>query len=211
MIQAWSGEANAESVGYALLNECRLRIITEVISPLVQPIYQAEQAVMKPRFHLRNISLETPAWCLLQSRPLHLLSPMFQSWHELILFCIDETIKHAQKTRWPSWGEVNRLRLSHPFGNKIPFLRPWLSAPAIYSSGSLTDMPGVQSPAFGASQRLAVFPGLEERAIMQLPGGQSGHPLSPHYLDLLHDWSNGGLTPLVSGPADQVLRIIGSG
>jgi penicillin G amidase len=72
-------------------------------------------------------------------------------------------------------------------------------------------MPGVQSPAFGASQRLAVFPGLEERAIMQLPGGQSGHPLSPHYLDLLHDWSNGGLTPLVSGPADQVLRIIGSG
>ena len=113
------------------------------------------------------------------------------------------------KHGWPTWGEVTRLQLSHPFGAKIKFLRPWLSAPVIHSSGSLTDMPHIQSPEFGASQRLAVFPGREGRGMMQLPGGQSAHPMSPHFLDLLQDWSHGGHTPLAAGAACHILILKG--
>lgn len=207
MIQSWNGDADADSKACALLTECRLRIVSEVISPLVQPIKQAESGRSKPAFYLRQISLETPAWSLLKSRPAHLLSPKYQSWSELIIDCIDETIKHARETGWPTWGEVNRLVLSHPFGNKIAILRPWLSAPVIYSSGALTDTPLIQSPVFGASQRLSAFPGRESNAIMQLPGGQCGHPLSPHFYDLLHDWTTSGPTPLASGPAVHVFTI----
>jgi penicillin amidase len=44
---------------------------------------------------------------------------------------------------------------------------------------------------------------------MQLPGGQSGHPMSPHYLDLLHDWVHHGRTPLIAGKAEHVLILKG--
>lgn len=210
-VEKWSGRADADSIGYALLTECRLRIISEILSPLTAPIRRAELQAGREKalFALRHIGLETPAWALLEQMPLHLLSSKYSSWSELVISAVDETIKHAAKLGWPNWGEVNQLQLSHPFGAKIKFLRPWLSAPVIYSSGALSDMPNIQSPEFGASQRLAVFPGREGRGMMQLPGGQSAHPMSPHFLDLLADWSNRGHTPLVAGPARNVLVLKG--
>ncbi|MDQ3776699.1 MAG: penicillin acylase family protein [Pseudomonadota bacterium] len=35
----------------------------------------------------------------------------------------------------------------------------------------------------GTSERMVVSPGHEADAILHLPGGQSGHPLSAHYRD----------------------------
>lgn len=211
LIGSWSGQADSESVAYALLNECRLRIVAEVISPLVHMIHQAEVGREKPVFRTSSISLETPVWQLLRCRPIHLLSPRFESWESLILSCIDQTIDHASENGWPTWGDVNRVRICHPFAKKIPLLKHWICAPEINSSGSLTDMPGVQSPAFGASQRLAVFPGRETEAIMQMPGGQSAHPLSQHFLDHLQDWLSGGRSPLVAGNSENILEIRGTG
>ena len=210
-ISCWNGRAEADSQAYPLLNECRLRITLEVMKPLVEPIRRAEQQRAKTQFHLKSISLETPTWALLQARPLHLLSPKYNSWSDLIIDCIDETINHARELNWPAWGDVNRVRLSHPFGNKMKFLAPLLSAPEIKSSGAITDMPGIQSPAFGASQRMAVFPGREREGMMQLPGGQSGHPASPFYLNLVDDWKTGGFTPIVAGKAQYAMTITGTG
>lgn len=210
-IEKWSGRADAASIGYALLNECRLRLISEILSPLVAPIRRAEMQAgrEKPQFALRHIGLETPAWAIFSQKPPHLLPTKYNSWRDLLLHAVDETIRNAAKHGWPTWGEVNRLQLSHAFGAKIKFLRPWLSAPVIHSSGSLTDMPHIQSPEFGASQRLAVFPGREGQGMMQLPGGQSAHPMSPHFLDLLADWSHSGHTPLAAGPTRHTLTLKG--
>ena len=211
LLRGWNGRAEAESKAYTFLNECRLRITLEVTKPLVEPIRQAEKHRTKPHFHLRSISLENSVWAILQARPLHLLSPKYNSWSDLILDCIEQTITNANEKDWPEWGEVNRIRLSHPFGNKMKWLRPWLSSNEIKSSGALTDMPGIASPAFGASQRMAVFPGREETGIMQLPGGQIGHPGSPFYLNLLEDWIEGRPTPLESGKAEFKFIIEGIG
>ena len=210
-LEKWSGRADAASIGYALLTECRLRLVSEVLSPLVAPIRRAEVEAgrKKPQFALRHIGLETPAWAILSQQPPHLLPSKYNSWQELLLHAVDDTIQNASKLGWPTWGEVNKLQLAHPFGEKIKFLKAWLAAPVIHSSGSLTDMPKIQSPEFGASQRLAVFPGRENQGMMQLPGGQSAHPMSPHYLDLLHDWSHNGHTPLVAGAAKSVFILKG--
>ncbi|MFM7591903.1 MAG: penicillin acylase family protein, partial [Isosphaeraceae bacterium] len=150
-------------------------------------------------------------WALLQARPIHLLSPKYNSWSDLILDCIDQTIENASDNGWPAWGEVNRIRISHPFANKMKWLRPWLSSHEMKASGSLTDMPGIASAAFGASQRMVVFPGREKTGIMQLPGGQSGHPASPFYLNLLEDWVGSRPTPLKAGPAEFKFIIEGIG
>jgi len=66
-------------------------------------------------------------------------------------------------------------------------------------------MPRVQGPAFGASQRLAVSPGYEGEGYFHMPGGQSGHPLSPYYLSGHDDWEKGTPTPFLPGPATSQL------
>ena len=60
-------------------------------------------------------------------------------------------------------------------------------------------MPRIQGPDFGASERLVVSPGCEEGSIFQMPGGQSGHPLSPFYRKGHDDWVHGRAAPLLPG------------
>ena len=55
--------------------------------------------------------------------------------------------------------------------------------------------------AFGASERFAVSPGRETEGYLQLPGGPSGHPLSPFYRSGFDDWAEGKATPFLPGPA----------
>ena len=59
------------------------------------------------------------------------------------------------------------------------------------------DMPRVQEGAFGASERFAVSPGHEEQGYLVLPGGQSGHPLSPYYRAGFMGWVNGETLPFL--------------
>ena len=66
----------------------------------------------------------------------------------------------------------------------------------------------VQSPVGGASQRLVVAPGREAEGIFQMPGGQSGHPLSPHYRDGHAAWEQGLPTPFLPGPALHRLQLV---
>jgi penicillin amidase len=62
-------------------------------------------------------------------------------------------------------------------------------------------MPRVQDGAFGASERFAVSPGREDQGYLELPGGPSGHPLSPFYRSGFDDWAAGSPTPFLPGPA----------
>jgi penicillin amidase len=61
------------------------------------------------------------------------------------------------------------------------------------------EMARYQSPGGGASQRLVVAPGREEQGIFHMPGGQSGHPLSPYYGGSHAAWAEGRPAALLAG------------
>ena len=69
------------------------------------------------------------------------------------------------------------------------------------------NMPRVQDGAFGASERMAVSPGHEAEGYLELPGGPSGHPLSPFYRSGFDDWAKGVPTPFLPGPAAHKLEL----
>ncbi len=69
-------------------------------------------------------------------------------------------------------------------------------------------MPRVQSPGFGASERFGVSPGREADGYFHMPGGPSGHPLSPFYRAGHADWAAGRPAPFLPGPAAHVLRLL---
>jgi penicillin amidase len=67
------------------------------------------------------------------------------------------------------------------------------------------NMPRVSGKNFGQSERMTVSPGKEEQGVFNMPGGQSGHPLSPWFLDGHADWVAGKPTPLLPGAARHTL------
>jgi penicillin amidase len=59
----------------------------------------------------------------------------------------------------------------------------------------------------GASERLIVSPGHEENGIFHMPGGQSGHFLSPYYREGHEAWVEVAATPLMPGPTKYTLLL----
>ena len=86
----------------------------------------------------------------------------------------------------------------------LPWLRGWLGTPRDPLAGDI-NMPRVQGPSFGASERFAVSPGHEDEGIVHMPGGQSGHPLSPFWGAGHDDWVHGRATPFLPGPPRHTL------
>jgi penicillin amidase len=88
----------------------------------------------------------------------------------------------------------------------VPALGRWLDMPAQELPGG-NIMPRVQGPTYGASQRMVVSPGREAEGYFHMPGGQSGHPLSPYYSAGHDAWVEGLATPFLPGDAVHTLTL----
>jgi penicillin amidase len=205
LLQSWNGRADADQAGYRLVRELRRRTLDVLWSAWTKPL---ACAVGGADWHAR---FEYPATQALDERPPHLLPRGFASWDAFLLDQLDATI--ADMTRGgqrplaqATWGERNASRIGHPLSRAVPALARWLDMPSVPQSGD-GNMPRVAGPGFGQSERLVVAPGHEERAILALPGGQSGHPLSPYYGAGHADWVAGRPTPLLAGPAQHLLTL----
>ena len=71
-----------------------------------------------------------------------------------------------------------------------------------------SGMPRVQGPDFGASERMVVSPGHEADGIIHMPGGQSGHPMSPFWGAGHDDWVHGRATPFLPGQTRYTMRLV---
>jgi len=151
---------------------------------------------------------EGALWRILETRPAHLLNPRYGSWQALLLAAADAAADECpgDDLERCTWGEVNVLDMRHPLTRSVPALSTWLDMPARALPGD-TNMPRVQAPAMGASQRFAVTPGREARGYFHMPGGQSGHPLSPFYDAGHRDWVAGEPTPFLPGPERHRLTL----
>jgi penicillin amidase len=140
---------------------------------------------------------------------MHLLDPKFKTWEDLLVAAADLTAEDARKVGGFAsyvWGRVNTVRIRHPFSVATPMLAPLLDMPTEELPGD-SNMPRVQGPTFGASERFAVSPGREKDGYFHMPTGQSGHPLSPHYRDANAAWVTGAATPFLPGPTVHTLTL----
>src|SRR5690606_42020732 len=105
------------------------------------------------------------------------------------------------------WGERNSANICHPLSAALPDpLARRLCMPVEPLPGDST-VPRAQGPDFGASQRMVVAPGHEADGLAHMPGGQSGHPLSPFWGAGHGDWVHGRPTPFLPGPALHTLQL----
>jgi len=199
-VESWGGRAAADSVGYRLVRTFRLEVLERTFAPLIAAARQAD-----PLFDYGLIRQhEGPLWQLVSQQPPHLLDLRYTDWPALLRDAADATLAAATAGGRPlatwTWGEYNRSRIQHPFSTILPWLSGWLDLPAYPLPGD-QYMPRIQGPGEGASERLVVAPGREADGILHLPGGQSGHPLSPYYRAGHDAWVKGEPSPLLPGPA----------
>ncbi|NOU53003.1 penicillin acylase family protein [Pseudoalteromonas sp. JBTF-M23] len=207
-LQNWQGCACASSVGYTLVRRFRGALIDEVFAQIEDKLKLQGSSLS----HIKNY-LEPALWQLLKSQP-HSWLNGHDSWQSLQLKAYAQAKAElaqeygADMSAW-RWGEVNALRVKHPFSRQLPILSGLLDMPKVDAFGD-TFMPAVQKSDFGASQRFIAQPGSLEKAIMTVAGGQSGHPLSAFYRAGFDDYAQGKATPLLPGEAVHRLTIVPS-
>lgn len=202
----WTGRASPDSVAYRLVRQFRAALVRQVMTTLTAPAKRIDPAFD----YTRSLRGESPVWQLVTAKPAHLLDPRFKTWEDQILFAVDVAIAELTEAGPAladrSWGEFNRAQLYHPLASGIPFFGRYLNMPGDPLPGDIYT-PRAHSPRAGPSERMAVSPGQEKDGIMELPTGQSGHPLSPHYGDQYRAWLNGEPTPFLPGATVSTLTL----
>jgi penicillin amidase len=204
----WNGRASIDSVAYRLVRGWRNEVVDTVLDGFAAAVRSKD-----PDFALPKLAqAEHAVWTLVSQRPPHLLTSGYADWDTLLIACAERVGRHLDARPGGlaarTWGERNTTRIAHPLSRALPaFVARWLDMPAQELPGD-SNMPRVQAPDFGASERFAVAPGDEAHGYFMLAGGQSGHPLSPYYGAGHADWAAGIPTPFLPGPAQHVLTLL---
>lgn len=202
----WNARASANTKGYRLVRDFRLRVHARFLQLFEGPLKQSDAGWVWPTLP----QLEGVVWNTIEQRPAHLLPKNFADWDAWLLAAAGDTLDRLADSETPldqaTWGQLNTTAIRHPLSSAIPLLGNWLNMPAQQLDGD-QYMPRVQGPRFGASERMVVAPGHEYRGFLHMPGGQSGHPLSPYYGAGHADWAAGKPTPFLPGSAEHTLTL----
>lgn len=205
-LRDWNGHASPDSVAYRIVRHFRREVMRHTLSGFSAIVKRDYPYFVLPRLN----QAEHAVWKLIEQRPPHLLPPGNDDWDAMLALCAQRTAEQLQAQPGGiaarSWGEQNTADIRHPISRALPeWVGRWLlDMPADPLPGD-HHMPRVQVTNFGASLRFVVAPGEEESGFFHMPGGQSGHPLSPYYGSGHSDWVAGNTSPFLPGPAEKIL------
>jgi penicillin amidase len=208
LLRSWDGRASVDSVGFRLA-----RNYMWALYELLFGGANKEMAALDPKATVAAATSRWPAVIarVLDAQPAGWVPPGYGSWREVQLAAVDRVIAELVEGGKPlaaaTWGARNTAAIAHPISMAAPQLRPWLAAPSDPLPGD-ANMPRVAGPKFGQSERMTVAPGREEEGLFDMPGGQSGHPLSPFFLRGHEDWVKGTAAPLLPGKAKYTLWFV---
>lgn len=199
----WNKHSSPDSASYYWIRRFREITLQHLLARFLHPCFDAWSD-----FSHTSRDFEEPVWMLVSQKPDYLINPVFGSWENELLAYVEEMLEKDLSTSntidTVTWGRKTVLQMQHPFSKVIPALQPFLDMPKQSLPGDYY-MPRLAGPQAGASQRMIVSPGNEEKGIYHSPGGQCGHPLSPHYCDCHEAWVNGTPTPFLPGKTVHTL------
>jgi penicillin amidase len=213
----WTGHASVDAAGYRLARTFLFALDGELWGEYADYLNQSRAASARV-LDRTSFDVANPRWPavlarMLDAQPAGWL-PEGRSWRSVQLDAVDRSIRELTQSvpgngtlADATWGRRNASDIAHPFAGLVPGLGKWLRAPLREMPGD-ENMPRVAGPHFGQSERMVVSPGRESEALFSMPGGQSGHPLSPYFLAGHETWAAGELGPLLPGKAEHSLRFL---
>lgn len=204
----WNGRMDPNSLGIGLLARWRSDLAQAVFAPFLSGCKQ-----MDADFVYRWKEQETPLRALLrQGLPDIAALGKAPDWQGFLRDVLRDSIQglrgeHAVTSLLDlPWQRVNTLSIQHFFSRALPL------------AGIILDMPPLPGACnnfcvkvlhdhHGATERMVISPNHAEDGILQMPGGQSGHPLSPHFRDQQRSWEDGRPAAFLPGPAEHHLTL----
>jgi penicillin amidase len=121
----------------------------------------------------------------------------------------------SDPARW-RWGDVHKVRFEHPIAAAVPALRRILSRGPYPSRGDNDTIRlswrgttnGILAPVTSAFWRAVYDLDDWSRSVGAHAPGQSGHPASRHYGDLIDGWLNTGPAPMRFGTMPDGDRLV---
>ncbi|WP_214660502.1 penicillin acylase family protein [sulfur-oxidizing endosymbiont of Gigantopelta aegis] len=201
--------AKPDSVAYGLVKSFRKVITKNTLGWVFETLEKQHPKLFKASLLTKLI--EYPVWELVQNRPVHLVPANYANWALFFQASAEQaynivTDNGQYDLATQSWGVRHKIDIQHPLSAALPELGFFLDMPDSPLSGD-TDMPKVLGHHFGASVRMVVAPGQEQKAIMHMPAGQSSHPLSSYYSSGHQDWVDGKASAFLPGETKWVLEL----
>lgn len=203
----WTGNASADSAAYTLART--------FFRSAYEEIFGAFDQRLRDIYPGANFDIASRRWPVTLARMLDEAPPGWfpggRSARDVELAAVDRAIANLTQggaaLQAARWGGRNSSNIAHPFAALSPVLEHFLAAPHQPQSGDLYG-PHVTGSSFGQSERMAVAPGHEDRGFLCMPGGQSGHPLSPYFLAGHDAWMSGACSSFLPGPPQHTLSFV---
>ncbi|MDW8313747.1 MAG: penicillin acylase family protein [Rhodovarius sp.] len=202
MLAAWDGEMAADRPEPLLWSAWARRF-----QALLLAAQGVEEGAGSPEFLAAVFAGRAPAFCAADCEALAARA-LAEATAEL-------SARHgAEMTRW-RWGEAHVARFEHPLLRFVPVLGALtrLSAPT-GGDGQTVNRGGIRGSGampfanvHGAGLRLVADLSDPDGLLAIIATGQSGHPLSRHWGDLLPLWAEGRMLRLAREPARVTGRI----
>ncbi|CAI9121659.1 penicillin acylase family protein [Brytella acorum] len=204
-VMRWGGHAVPESIGYRLVRTYREHAIATIFGAwaggLNVPVHHGLRAPARSAWAVEK---------MLTDRPPALVPPGSTSWdatEDRLLADLTRDVWKAGGLDHYRWGAFNHVGIHHPLARVVPLLGFLTDPPDVPEAGD-TLVPRVQSPGFGASERIVVSPGHEQSALFEMPAGQAANPLSPYFLRGHEAWVNGQARALLPGRTETTLTLV---
>jgi penicillin amidase len=226
-LKSWDGRLDARTIAGTIYHAFTVEFSQAVVRAAVRDRTLVERYLNKSgaelfavvsspwRFQPRMLELwdeGDPAWFASAERP------EGRPWDEVALEALEAALDGLEERfgrdpdRW-RWGRVHGVEFAHPFGDANPlfhrifnrFVVTGGASETVTQNGYLPTAPfkGIWGPVY----RMLADLGDARRSRWQLTTGQSGHPGSSHYDDLLEGWRDGHTNPVYLD--EQELRAAG--
>ncbi len=133
---------------------------------------------------------------LLRTRP----EGWFADWDRELLRALQDGVEEGARRQGPDvkkwkWGEYNQMAVANPILRAVPWAGKYFQIGPVGVGGSSTTVKQT-TPRMGPSMRMVVDFGDPRGGLLNLPFGQSGHPLSGHFKDQWEAFRDGRSFPL---------------
>lgn len=205
LVESWDGRASADTLALPVVAAFRQRLLQEAKAMLLvrfatEPLDPQAARLAAGAMH------EEPVLLACEHRDPRLEAADGHGWDEVFGRALRAAIDEHLRDPDTPWAERNRLAARHPLGRAHPLVGDRFDLPSVPQPGHWGAV-RVLAPGFGASARFVASPGRFEEAILETPGGQSGNPASPHYLDAHDDWAKGVAAAMLPGDPATVFRL----
>jgi len=207
LLRSWDGRVTAESPAANIIVFARRAAVREILEPhvgalTVQALADDGKTVEKKKLLQVWLPSATFLEDTLRDQPAQWLPKKYKSYDELLVAALDRAVTGENGSfKIRSWTRAKEFpsHFEHPIFGRIPWLRALL--PQSFTGPGIVSLDGDQwtvkanGKYYGPSERITVDLANLDKSTMNVVTGQSGQPLSPHYLDHWPAWLNGTTFP----------------